>query len=84
VPGVDTRMIAKEVTIFTNGNVYIKNEIGEQMSEYQHKINYQHIDKELAMKATIEADNFYVSDFGNWAHKISRHQAQCMLGLFRK
>jgi len=74
-------MKAKEMVLFTNGSVFIKNEIGEQMSEYQKVVNCDKIDKDVAFKATLEADDFYISDLGNWCHRISRKQMQMMLRL---
>ena len=77
-------MKAKEMTLFTNRNVFIFDELGEQISDYQRLINCYGIDKELAMKVTLEADDFFISDFGNWCHRISRKHMQYLLGLCEK
>ena len=76
-------MKAKEMVLFTNGSVFIKNELGEQMSEYQKVVNCYEIDTKKALEATLQADDFYISKFGEWAHRIDRKEMQHLLRLVK-
>ena len=76
-------MKAHRVTLFTNGNTKITDKNDEQISDYQRLINCYSVDKVAAKQCTIEANEFYISDFGNWAHRISRPHMQALLGVLR-
>lgn len=71
----------KTMHLFTNRNCCAFDENGEQIVEYQRAINCYDIDPEMAMQATEEAENFYISKWREWNQAISRIEMQYLLGL---
>lgn len=72
---------AKTIYLFLARNCCVFDEHGEQIIEYQRAMSCYRINKKLAMQATEEAEEFFISSWKDWAHPISRKSMQYMLGL---
>jgi len=74
-------MVAKLMVLFTNRNCLIFDEAGDQVPELQGSISCSHLDKDIALQATMEATEFHISKRTIWGHKITREEMQWLLGV---
>jgi hypothetical protein len=69
------------VRLFTNRNCIIFDKDGGQIAEDQNAIDCYQLDKEAALRITLEAEEFYLTAWGRWEHAITREEMQYLLGI---
>jgi hypothetical protein len=75
---------AHTMVLYTDRNVLVFDEAGNQILRYQRAMTCYRINKKLALQATQEARNFEISQWLGWSQKITRREMQYMLGLRMK
>jgi len=78
-----TRDYAKPFTVylFTNRNVIVFDDQGQQISELQGKVNCYGLDTQAVMIIANNAQQFRISKFREWAFDITREEFLYLLGL---
>ena len=70
-----------QVYLFTNRNCLIFDEIGNQIAELQAAISCYTVHKEMARAIAYAAEEFFIAEFNNWSHSISRESFMYLLGI---
>jgi hypothetical protein len=77
----------KQVWVFTNRNVIVFDENGEQVVDVQKVLGWSSLEywldteTEGALVKVIEAKPIiYISQWGNWSHQINLDELCCLLG----
>lgn len=71
----------EQVYLFTNRNCLIFDQNGNQIPELQAAISCYVVQKELARAIAFAADEFFIAEFNNWSHPISRFSFMYLLGI---
>ena len=77
----------KEVWLYTNRNIMVFDEDGEQVVDIQKILGWDSLkswhvmETEAALEKVIEAKPaIYISQWGNWGHRINIDEFCCLLG----
>lgn len=70
--------------LFTNRNCMIFDRDGNQIPEDQNAIDCYHLNKEAALRITLEAEEFRLAQWSKWEHAITRKEMQYLLGIRSK
>lgn len=74
----------RSLTLFTNRNMIVFDDKGEQDAEAQSSVSCYDIDAARAQSAVDSCTEFYLAKWREWRHSVTKREIEYLLGLRTK